>query len=54
MTFTELLTEITTSYPEQPRRYHVLAVRYYRGKETRETLARYLSSQQVDAIINNR
>ena len=33
MTFTELLAEITATYPEQPRRFHVLATRYYIGAE---------------------
>lgn len=54
MTFSELLAAITATYLEQSRRYHVLATRYYRGKETRDTLARYLTPRQVDAIIANR
>ena len=38
MTFTTLLREIQATYREQPRKFHVLATRYYLGAETRDTL----------------
>ncbi len=53
MTFTQLLAQIIATYREQPRRFHVLATRYYRGRETRATLAAYLNREQVDEIVNN-
>lgn len=33
VTFTTLLAEIAATYPEQPRKFHVLATRYYLGAE---------------------
>lgn len=54
MTFTKLLAEITATYQKESRRFHVLATRYYLGKETRDSLTPYLNYQQINAIINNR
>jgi hypothetical protein len=33
MTFSTLLAEIRATYPEQPRKFHVLATRFYLGAE---------------------
>ena len=69
MKFTELLREIQSAYPEQPRVFHVIATRYYLGAESLETLKAcalrrpvsgdfslppLLSAQAVQAIIDNR
>ena len=70
LTFSQLLKEIAATYREQPRKFHVLATRYYLGAETRETLklqaadsrpvsgsyemGRTLTNRQVAEIINNR
>jgi hypothetical protein len=64
MKFTQLLPHIQATYPEQPRKFHVLATRYYIGAETTETLRmmsttgewrrRVLTEKQVDEIIRNR
>ena len=70
MRFTELLAEIAAVYPDQPRKFHVLATRFYIGAETVETLklqaadqrptyryhtlGRTLTNKQVSEIIANR
>jgi len=54
MTFTTLLNEIRQTYYTEPRRFHVLATRYYLGVETKESLSRYLSDEAVTAIVQNR
>ncbi len=53
-TFTEFLTHIRAAYREQPRRFHVLAVRFYLGLETEESLRRYLDENAVYVIIRSR
>jgi len=69
MTFTQLLCAIQSTYPEQPRSFHVIATRYYLGAETLESLRSLatarpvnnnyslpplLSEQAVQSIIDNR
>lgn len=63
LTFTQLLKEIAATYPEQPRKFHVIATRYYLGAETRETLQMLspknpirtvLTCKQINTIVNNR
>lgn len=63
LTFTQLLHEIEATYPEQPRKFHVIATRYYLGAETHESLKAlgpdgfyrpYLTTKQINAIKANR
>lgn len=62
MRFAELLTEIKATYPEQPRKFHVLATRFYLGVDSLAELkstqdargAPVLSTEQVETIIRNR
>jgi len=66
MTFSEQLTETTFRFREQPRVFHVLATRYWRGVESldelqsrtqvrpvtsRHVMSPELSNRQLDLII---
>ena len=44
MRFTELLREITATYREQPRAFHVLATRFYLGAETVQSLREHATT----------
>lgn len=69
MRFTELLQEIRATYPAEPRKFHVLAARFYLGvdsiaelKSTQDPIeyglshqgTPLLSAEQVKTIIRNR
>lgn len=70
MRFTELLTEIKATYPTEPRKFHVLATRFYLGVDSLAELKSMqdpveygfefqqgtpiLSPTQVETIIRNR
>ena len=68
LTFTQLVEVLADAYPCEKRRFHVLAARYYLGKETREQLVALseeipawrgvlppvLTKQQVETIVRNR
>jgi hypothetical protein len=61
MKFTQLVQVLQSTYPEQPRRFHVLAARYYLGADTRDDLDRLtegrrapLTVAQVNEIVTNR
>lgn len=48
MTFTTLLAEIRATYPEQGRRFHVLATRYYLGAEGNAATFRARTTTPID------
>ncbi len=64
MRFTELLAEIQATYPEQPRKFHVIATRYYLNVISPDELRQKahpdfrgrttLTYEQVETIIRNR
>lgn len=53
MKFTELLPEIQATYPEQSRRFHVLATRYYLGAESVESLRALTKYQLLESAIGD-
>ncbi len=54
ISFSDLVANLAAAYREQPRRFHVLAARFYLGKENADSLACYLNHRQVAAIQLNR
>lgn len=51
--FTELVKQLESEYPEQDRRFHVLAARYLLGADTKETLERLSRWQDGDYYSGN-
>lgn len=54
LTAWKLANELWAAGWRQDRRLVVLAARYYRGLETRETLGRYLIPGDVEMVVRDR